>query len=265
MDKRRGFTLIELLVVIAVIALLMAILMPALSAAKERARRQACGARVRQHLIALNLYADDYNFKLPLPNTPGNWLQDVAVNTVNFMLRTGLTREIFYCPSNSNHQKYNDYFWLFDNQSWDGRKFTDNTGFIVSGYCYILEVDPASDDYPRTSIVAYAKDSMPKKWVMTTQMDHPAARELVVDSIMGVIAGANTDYGYNFAQVPGGIWNQHQVYDSTSHLKRGIIPVGGNVGYMDTHTEWRAFEPEFSGNRAKARFGAGGNPPAFFW
>ncbi len=54
-----GFTLIELLVVIAIIALLMGILMPALQRVREQARQQSCGARIRQHLLALNMYADD--------------------------------------------------------------------------------------------------------------------------------------------------------------------------------------------------------------
>ena len=79
-----GFTLIELLVVIAIIAILMAILMPALQRVREQARQKSCGARIRQHLLALNMYADDNDSKLPLPITAGGWLQDIAINTVHF-------------------------------------------------------------------------------------------------------------------------------------------------------------------------------------
>ena len=139
MQKKRAFTLIELLVVIAIIALLMSILMPALRRAREQARRQTCAARVRQQVLSLNMYANDNNTKMPLPNTAGGWLQDVAVNTVHFMLSTGMTREMFYCPSNTTHQKYNDLFWLFNNKTWNQKmnRFTDETGFICSGYRYI--------------------------------------------------------------------------------------------------------------------------------
>ena len=140
--KTRGFTLIELLVVIAIIAILMSILMPALSRVREQARQKSCATRLRQHVMVLNMYGDENQSKLPLPNTAGGWLQDVAINTVHFMLRTGLTRPMFYCPSNNNHQKYNDYFWKFNNQTWDGNKFTTETGFIVAGYCYLLDLTP---------------------------------------------------------------------------------------------------------------------------
>jgi prepilin-type N-terminal cleavage/methylation domain-containing protein len=259
MYKRRGFTLIELLVVIAIIALLMGILMPALSRVKEQARRQSCSARIRQQLFALNIYADDNDTKLPLPETAGNWLQDVAVNTVHFMLDSGMTREMFYCPSNSNHQKYNDLFWEFNNQTWDSRiqRFTSETGFIVSGYCFILETRRGS----RPEITRYEKDSMQKIWLKTTQESQPASRELVIDSIMGA-PRANTKFGYNFAEVAGGIFTNDQVYDTTSHLKDSEEPAGGNIGFLDNHTEWRPFDPEMNGNTAVGRYGTN---PAFFW
>jgi len=95
-----GFTLIELLVVIAIIALLMSILMPALQRVREHGRRQSCGSQIRQHCMAFIMYADDNEAKLPLPDIPGGWLWDLDVDVVNFMLQTGMTKQMFYCPSN---------------------------------------------------------------------------------------------------------------------------------------------------------------------
>jgi prepilin-type N-terminal cleavage/methylation domain-containing protein/prepilin-type processing-associated H-X9-DG protein len=257
--NRNGFTLIELLVVISIIAILMSILMPALTRVREQARQKSCATRLRQHVLALSMYGDENQGKLPLPNTAGGWLQDVAVNTVHFMLRTGLTRPMFYCPSNANHQKFNDYFWLFNNQSWNGNKFLNENGFIVSGYVYLLELAPPAK---RPEIRAYQKDSEKKVWLKTTLQQQPATKEVVVDSIMGN-AKAGTKYGWDFRQVPGGIYSQHGVYDQSSHLKNDFEPAGSNISFMDGHVEWRKFEPDVDGNgTAVARYTLG---RAFFW
>jgi prepilin-type N-terminal cleavage/methylation domain-containing protein len=261
MNKQKGFTLIELLVVIAIIALLMGILMPALSRVKEQARRSSCLARIRQQLLSLNIYAGENDTRLPLPRSSYSWLQDVDVRTVNFLLDNGMTREMFYCPSNSTHQKSNDLFWEYSNKNWDARvqRFTSESGFICSGYCFIIETNSGN----RREIVSYEKDSMKKKWVKSTQDSQPSGRELVVDSIMGT-PEANTKYGRNFAEIRGGIFGQSQVYDTSSHLVDSYEPAGGNVGFLDLHGEWRNFDPDMDNGVAVPRYG-GGSSPGFFW
>ena len=74
--KNKAFTLIELLVVIAIIAILMAILMPALRAAKDQARKAVCKVHVGGLVLALRMYADDYDGKTH--NSPNNGLWDNA-------------------------------------------------------------------------------------------------------------------------------------------------------------------------------------------
>lgn len=109
--RRRAFTLIEILVVIAIILLLAAILLPSFSTARERARRTTCKNDLHQWMIALTASADDNGGMYVLTSHfYPHWITD-SFRTK--MRAYGLTRAMYYCPSNMKWQEmYNtDDYW----------------------------------------------------------------------------------------------------------------------------------------------------------
>ena len=77
-DRAEGFTLIELLVVISIIAVLLAIIMPAMRKIKEMARDTACKSNLRNIGLAVTIYLDDFERKIPNTGSSNGFLWDDA-------------------------------------------------------------------------------------------------------------------------------------------------------------------------------------------
>ena len=118
--KRSGFTLIELLVVIATIAILAAILFPVFAKAREKARQASCLSNVKQMMLGVLSYAQDYDEKMPsqwmLNTSPTHTVIGQATPTNYYTwpeLIMAYTKndQIFQCPSKQfatmiNYQSY---------------------------------------------------------------------------------------------------------------------------------------------------------------
>jgi prepilin-type N-terminal cleavage/methylation domain-containing protein/prepilin-type processing-associated H-X9-DG protein len=74
MRRYRAFTLIELLVVIAIIAVLLAILIPSLGKAREKVKDTSCKSNLKNVGLALAMYLDAYDRRLPPANSANQLL-----------------------------------------------------------------------------------------------------------------------------------------------------------------------------------------------
>ncbi len=94
--QRPTFTLIELLVVVTIMAILAALLLPALSNARSYAQRVNCISRQKQILLAITLYASDFDGAYVtgdrIRGWPGSWANDLR--NLNYLADT----RIFLCP-----------------------------------------------------------------------------------------------------------------------------------------------------------------------
>jgi prepilin-type N-terminal cleavage/methylation domain-containing protein len=97
MKSSRGFTLIELLVVIAIIGVLTSLLLPALARAKRSARSVSCLSNLHQIGLALDLYVQEHNDRLPscaeLPSVNSN-LPSLTIMLCPYLK----TKTVFQCP-----------------------------------------------------------------------------------------------------------------------------------------------------------------------
>ena len=136
--RARGFTFIDLLVAVAVMTVLVTLMLPMLTGAYETARRVRCASNIRQIGLALQMYADDNNDKLPpsiFESDDGTDEHDtITVRLADDDIRTtgdgprwdGLgylfyrqyidTPEVFYCPSHHGDHPYDRYADRWINQ-----------------------------------------------------------------------------------------------------------------------------------------------------
>ena len=126
-----AFTLIELLVVIGIVAVLAALLLPVLSRAKESGRSTACISNLHQVGLALQIYVDGNNNRLPVMRDRSMDTNSPATNAlpgVEEVLKSELgNTNVLRCPSDFEgifERSGSSYSWnsLLNGQSADNLK-----------------------------------------------------------------------------------------------------------------------------------------------
>src|SRR5262249_701610 len=114
------------------IGILAAMLLPVLVGAKERTRRVNCKNSQRQFVLAVHLYGDDNEQRVPSgapnPRMPPNddHLPVISIATSNALVQYLLNRRLVHCPS------FGDYF--IQNQP-EGPYWQQEYGYVI-GYNY---------------------------------------------------------------------------------------------------------------------------------
>ncbi|MHC4436434.1 MAG: type II secretion system protein [Planctomycetota bacterium] len=236
----KGFTLIELLVVIAIIAVLMAILMPALRRVREQTKRTSCASQLRQQCMALLMYAQQNDSKMPLMTFEGGqWLWDMSYFATDAIIDNGGERKLFRCLSNQTNTDA-DAYWRYseyNNFYGSGMKTPEPTSdeerqknYRVTSYSYLMETNDGRGNIFAAGEPGSRVQDPFRRFIKTmTQLGSHGRMEFILDTVIR--------YSDGLWIVPDRFADWAQ---GTNHMK-GEEPDGGNIAFLDGHAAWRHF------------------------
>jgi general secretion pathway protein G len=234
-----AFTLRELIVIIAVLGIFLTLGLTASVTDKSKMRIVQCAGNVRQFALAMTLYAQENKGALPASENTDSWPWDLPANPGN-ILTQWIPSRLMYCPGREVRFTEQDNLAL-----WNFNPSRHIVGYALTAPGSGLH----STNQNRTLIpgsLGAAATFMPAP--------SPSARVLLADATLSNPGQHNAAarYFYNWTSIPSAIGKPHL----SPHLN-GKFPVGGNLGMLDGHVEWRKFDDMQSR--------VSGSIPGFWW
>lgn len=213
-----AFTLIELLVVVAIIALLVSILVPSLAAAREEAKKVVCLTRLKSQLLAIHLYANNFDDQIPVgPN--------------DYMTLPGPAGPVMGPPFNV----------IASNQLWIGNLRTYNShGVLLSGYLETAEAffcpgDDSQDPTEELAKMYHLSDEDAYCSYLYRQLDGgPAAYVPHTGKLGGLGANAR---GEAISALVMDMNSTMQVPGMPRHTRTNHRGAKTSIGFADGHAE----------------------------
>lgn len=214
---KRFFTLIELLVVIAIIGILASMLLPALSMARDEARKIQCANNVKQLVLGMHLYANNYSGEFPTASMPGNLAGAAGCSYWHNLLQEDYVKSLAVkrCPAIPNITF--SMYWCQYGLNHDGWRWKDlgGGGDAEQGFGY----DPANGD-PRGGALNISRIPDAANFIMIGDSGDWAANNYYKVGIMG----APTTDGSTPTDLKAFPVNRHNN--------------GSNIGFTDGHVKW---------------------------
>ena len=205
-----AFTLIELLVVIAIIAILAALLLPTLATAKEKGKRAADKSNMRQAIMSVHMYGNDFQDKVPSGRDNNGQWHSIRISSVSYSNLVAYTGnfKIFDCPN-----------FTYGTQP----RYSGEWGYLI-GYNYLCDANMSS--WSKTS---------PYYWV--------SILKLTASPTNWVLADAN-HWGGGLVMAPhgkSGPCNRNNatfIRTTANEKPESLGAVGGHDGYLDGSVMW---------------------------
>lgn len=242
MNKRKGFTMIDIVAAIASIAFLAGTLMTVLDADRDNAKKAQCSIQMRQYGLAMTMYAEDYK-QLPWYKATfsgGSWDNTMWFETVTPYLSgkhaspnagSMYSTRVRRCPGGEidTSAAYNSL------DHWKGWIGVNYGGFNNASF-------PAPAPF-----VYGSNGSTPCDPIVIPKVKHPESWMMLLDAqSWGVYTPVNSGWRFDDDMDGDGLLDTMSALGKLGMIYNGANPRvhdnGCNVGLVDGHVEWVAFE-----------------------